>query len=146
MATKTQIAELTIAQTTELYNQLVAEDRQVRKFPNKAEAHKRLAVALRQARKIVVATETGPGLADQPETQPRTELTDDCRITLLVEENPKRVGSKTHARFALYKTGMTVGQFLDACVAHDGPTARPRHRYLADLHWDRDHQFLTVEK
>ena len=56
------------------------------------------------------------------------------KITVLVEENPKRTGGKAHARFALYRTGMTVDEFVSA-----GGT-------YADLQYDSDHKFISVGK
>lgn len=36
-----------------------------------------------------------------------------AKITLLVPKNPKREGTKAHAKFAKYKNGMTVQAFID---------------------------------
>ncbi len=66
---------------------------------------------------------------------------EDNIITLLVDKegnkygaanNPKRKGSKSAERFALYKTGMTVKKFLDA-----GGTG-------ADLKWDTEKNFIKI--
>lgn len=65
---------------------------------------------------------------------PKKEPVADKRvITLLVKENPKRPGSKAHARFELYKNGMTVEQFLAA-----GGT-------LSDVAWNIAHKFIEVK-
>ncbi len=40
-------------------------------------------------------------------------LSADAVITVLVKTNPRREGHGTHKRFAVYKTGMTVGEYLD---------------------------------
>lgn len=53
-------------------------------------------------------------------------------IKLLVKENPKRKGSASHKRFALYRNGMTVEKFL--------ATGGTR----SDLRWDTAHNFITV--
>lgn len=53
-------------------------------------------------------------------------------ITVLAAENPKKPGSKTYARFALYKNGMTTAQALSAGV-------RP-----ADIAWDVKHKFISL--
>lgn len=37
---------------------------------------------------------------------------EDAPVTVLAEKNPKKVGSKAHARFELYKDCKTVGEFL----------------------------------
>jgi hypothetical protein len=44
----------------------------------------------------------------------------DAIIQLLVAENPKRAGSAAHERFALLRTGMTVGNYLAAATKHGG--------------------------
>lgn len=48
------------------------------------------------------------------------------------DNNPKRASSKSHAKFALYKDGMTVQQAADA-----GLTG-------ADLSWDTGHGFIKI--
>jgi hypothetical protein len=53
-------------------------------------------------------------------------------ITLNVTENPKRAGSKAHAAFSQYRTGMTVEEFLAA----GGTTG--------DLNWDSARNFISV--
>jgi hypothetical protein len=78
----------------------------------------------------------------QPEPQPATQLTDfgngkrssaqQRTITVLVAANPKRPGSATHARFELYRTGMTVAEFLAA----GGRSV--------DLAWDEGHGFIRL--
>lgn len=55
---------------------------------------------------------------------------DDMKITILVEGNPKRAGAA--ARFALYKKGMTVAEYLAA-----GGT-------MADIRWDVKQEFISV--
>lgn len=52
-------------------------------------------------------------------------------VTVLVP-NPKRPGSLTHARFELYKTGQTVGEFLAAGGRR------------VDLKWDEEHKFVSI--
>ena len=56
-----------------------------------------------------------------------------AKITLLVKENPKRAGSEAHRRFKLYKTGMTVGDF----IAKGGASA--------DLRWDAKHKAISIK-
>lgn len=77
------------------------------------------------------------------EVQPRTDLTDDLVIRVLVEKNPKRKGTAAYKRFNVYKDGMTVGEFLDAAHKLE-KKAKPRYRYLTDLHWDKDREFIKV--
>lgn len=65
-------------------------------------------------------------------------------VEVLVAANPKKASGKSRARFDLYRTGMTIGAYLDACVALEGARAWARHRYLADLHWDTERNFVAV--
>ena len=58
---------------------------------------------------------------------------DSAKITLLAKSNPKREGSKAHARFAKYVDGMTVAQALDAGVI------------TPDLVYDTKHGFISIE-
>lgn len=53
-----------------------------------------------------------------------------AQITLVAETNPKR--GKSAARFAIYRTGMTVAEFL----AEGG--------LRADLAWDAEHGYISV--
>lgn len=53
-------------------------------------------------------------------------------ITLNRLENPKRAGSKSAARFDLYKNGMTIGEFIKA-----GGTR-------GDVNWDVAHNHISV--
>jgi len=61
-------------------------------------------------------------------------------ITLLAEKNPKRAASAK--RFAAYKTGMTVGAYLDACKALH--PEEERYRWRADLSWDVTRKYIEV--
>lgn len=56
-------------------------------------------------------------------------------ITVLVDSNPKRTGSKAAASFDLYATGMTVGEFCDLA----GKEATP------NLVYDAKHGFIAIE-
>ena len=48
----------------------------------------------------------------EPKTGSSSGISETSKITLLVKANPRREGTKAHKRFALYKTGMTVGDYL----------------------------------
>lgn len=61
----------------------------------------------------------------------RARETDTDVIAVLVP-NPKRVGSLSFSRFAIYTTGITVAEFL----------AKGGRR--ADLKWDADHDFIRI--
>lgn len=55
------------------------------------------------------------------------------KLVVLVAENPKREGTASHARFALYKNGMTYAEALEAGVKN------------ADIHWDMAHEFISFK-
>lgn len=74
---------------------------------------------------------------------PSPTYAENLRIEVLVQANPKREGTATHKRWALYRSGMTVGEFLDAARKDEGDRS-PRHKYLADVRWDADHGFIAV--
>jgi hypothetical protein len=57
---------------------------------------------------------------------------DGAIITVKADKNPKRAGTKAHGTFELYKSGMTVGDFIKA------------GGYYAALSWDVGHGFVTV--
>jgi hypothetical protein len=63
-------------------------------------------------------------------------------ITLLAQANPKTAGSRSHARFALYQTGMTVGAYREACVALGQPHAK--RNATADIAWDLKRGFIAL--
>ena len=56
----------------------------------------------------------------------------DAKITLLVTENPKRIGTATHRMYAQYRDGMSVAEFRKI-----GGTA-------SSLRWDIRHKFISV--
>jgi hypothetical protein len=67
-------------------------------------------------------------------------------IRLRVTDNPKRVGSKSWLRFALYADRMTVGQYIDAVQNQFGDVEAGR--CLQDLQWDSDpnRAFICIER
>lgn len=68
-----------------------------------------------------------PAPADRAEPKAK-----EATIKLLSATNPKRPGSKSFDRFALYQDGMTVEAFLKAGGRR------------ADLAWDAKHGFIAV--
>lgn len=66
--------------------------------------------------------------------------TEDAVITVLVDGNPKREGSKAHAVFSHYENGMTIGAFADSLAAADlGKEATP------NLVYDSKHGNISIE-
>lgn len=144
--------ELSITVLTEVYN-LFAE-RKIKKFSSKEDAVRRTDEILKSNNATIVAEAEPDMIADcsgffvvpakrRSSSKPRTEYQRHLRIEVRVN-NPKRKNSRSFQRFALYQSGMTVGEYLDACVAFDGKNAKPAYRYLADLHWDEERGFITV--
>lgn len=78
------------------------------------------------------APQTAPGKAP---TYPATHL-----VTVLAAANPKAPGSKSHARWALYKTGMSVAAYF-AAVKAAGQLQRAAR---ADLAWDVAHGTIAI--
>lgn len=62
----------------------------------------------------------------------RSSVNKDAVITMLVTENPKRAGSKSHERFALYVDGMTVAAALEAGLT------------TGDIRHDVAHNFISL--
>lgn len=56
----------------------------------------------------------------------------ETKIKVLVAENPKRKGTSSYDRFALYGKNPTVGEFLAA-----GGTS-------GDLHWDSEREYIKI--
>ncbi len=49
----------------------------------------------------------------------RAKFSDDAKITLLVKENPRRKGTVAYDKFAKFRNGMTVGEFIKAGERHE---------------------------
>ena len=60
-------------------------------------------------------------------------IPEDAVITVLSEGNPKRVGSASFERFKLYRTAMTVGDFLRAGGKRE------------DISWHRNHKYIKLD-
>lgn len=58
---------------------------------------------------------------------------DPRKITFVSDVNPKKEGSASHARFALYKVGMSIDEFVQA-----GGT-------LGDVKWDAERNYIKIE-
>lgn len=69
----------------------------------------------------------------EPKSRGPKGVADSAIVTLLVTANPKREGSKAHARFAGYVSGGTVADQLDAGVT------------TPDLVYDAKHGFISID-
>ena len=117
--TEKQLSEMTSSAIVELYNSYA--DKPVKKFADKATAVKRTFAVLPQKVKPTGEAEQAEGKVDALHARV---------ITLLVAENPKRGASAQ--RYALYRTGMTVGEYLAA-----GGRSK-------DINWDVAREYITV--
>jgi hypothetical protein len=70
--------------------------------------------------------------------QPELPLTG--KIKMLVKGNPKRVNSKSAARFALHEDGFTVQQYIDKCKTHN----ITEKLAMEDVKWDVTKKFIEV--
>jgi hypothetical protein len=60
-------------------------------------------------------------------------------IRITAKANPKRPGSTAEARFSLYRNGMTVAQYVEACKG------APRGKdALVDIAWDSKRRFIEL--
>jgi|TARA_B100000085_G_scaffold191543_1_gene175489 hypothetical protein len=74
-----------------------------------------------------------PKVMDPKEFKGTYKYDRDARIQVCVDKNPKREGSGGYKRFELYRTGMTIRNFLEK----GGKTI--------DLDWDRERGFVATE-
>lgn len=93
-------------------------------------------MAKKQVERVEAPT---PAAEDAPRAMPLTRgpkgAAMDALITLNVETNPKRPGSKAFDAFSHYRTGMTVQEYLEAA----GKAATP------NLVYDSSHGFISIE-
>jgi len=75
-----------------------------------------------------------PAAAATPKVEraPRTDY-EGKRIHILVDGNPKREGTASYERFALYKKNMLVTEAIAAGVRR------------ADLDWDQKHGYIEIK-
>lgn len=74
------------------------------------------------------APKAPPAPAAKPEPTPaaapkaaskREVIPGDAKITVLAKENPRRPGTLAHKTFGIYRTGMTVAEWREACRGRD---------------------------
>lgn len=78
--------------------------------------------------------------AAAPAAAPATPAAATRTITLVATSNPKKPGSASAARFALYKQGMSVAAYQAAVKA----AGQPMRLAAADLLWDVRHGFIKL--
>ena len=79
------------------------------------------------------ATQADPKPATEPATR-RRKVGDDRKIVVLAERNPKRPGTASYKRFALYKKAATVGEYLELGGSR------------TDLKWDLQRKHIKLTK
>lgn len=97
----------------------------------------------KKVKDVVEAAEQAAAAVEKAAT-PRTRgprgVPESAVITVLVDANPKREGSKAATVFSHYQTGMTIGEFADALDAAGlGKESTP------NLVYDAKHGFITIE-
>lgn len=65
-------------------------------------------------------------------------------IRLRVEGNPKKPGSKSYRRFALYRDGMSVGNFFDSVKRRYGESEALKTK--DDIQWDSERGFISIQR
>lgn len=71
----------------------------------------------------------------------RGRFTDEMKITVLADKNPKREGTRSADVFGCYRDGITVGKFVERVMALDGGT---RGEAVGNLNWDTKKEFISV--
>lgn len=80
--------------------------------------------------------------AQAPRTRGPRGVPETAVLTVLAETNPKRANSKAAAVFALYTTGITIGELLDTAAKTEGVDAN----YVTPcLVYDAKHGFISIE-
>jgi hypothetical protein len=148
-----------VAKLAEIYNALVTvfgvERPTIKKFADRATGLKRTAALLAEVQvshPLVTITENGDiedltpvsGAASKEATPVAPKLgrgrtadySDDQRIVILIEGNPKRRESLSAKRWEQLRASKTVGDYLSKVGRRVG---------LADLHWDADRELIRVE-
>ena len=87
----------------------------------------------KKEKKVKGQPSNGEQVAEKaPRDRTSKNFNKDATITLLVDKNPKREGSKTHVRFENYRSSATVGDFITL-----GGT-------YGDLSWDSARGFVSI--
>ena len=84
---------------------------------------------------VAAAKVQAPSASGRPAAHATT-----ARIAVLTDGIPKKPGTASYERFALYYTAETVADYIAAVVASGGTRAKAR----ADLRWDQERGFITI--
>lgn len=69
---------------------------------------------------------------------------EDAKLEVIVDANPKKVGSRAHAVFELYRTSATVGDFFVATADFLDKNGKKAPGTYADITYDVGHGFIKV--
>jgi len=120
MTNTTNLESLSTAELVALHN--AHSDKPVKKFSDRK-------TALRRTQEVLAATAPA---ADEPTT---AKASDERVITVLAEVSPRRPGSLSAERWALLRTGMTVGEYV-AAVMSSTRYSQSRAKAVRDLLYD----------
>lgn len=86
-------------------------------------AAKKVAKAAKPAKKTKAAKANGNGAKKKASGNAgkgrRAKFSDNAKIKLIVKENPRRKGSTSYDKYAKFRDGMTVGEFIKAGERHE---------------------------
>lgn len=89
---------------------------------------------------IIIGTD---GFVDDVADLPtRTRRHEDDTPIVVTGPNPKRPGTKTHARFELFHDAATVGDYVAAATT--GPNATSRKQALLDVAWAMERNQIAI--
>ncbi len=123
------LEDYTISGLVDTYNNFSKEP--VKKFPSKANGSQRLYGLLTELTKEGQAVRKDTIVDTTPPT-PSTRTKRNQIIKLLVSENPKTQGSASFKRFAKYKDGMSVQEFIKVGGS------------LNDVNYDKKKEFIKL--
>jgi hypothetical protein len=133
------LAKCSNAILADAYNSV--SERRITKFSDHSTAVKRTLAALEAAGKVV--DDKGDGvlaIVDAGKAARSVRDGDESKITVVADSNPKARGSKSHKRFGLYKTGMTVADYVAAASKLGGG----RRKAIRDITWDVAHGYIRL--
>jgi hypothetical protein len=160
-------AELSLSKLADAYNagKLILGEATIKKFADKATAVtrvERMAAELTERFGVVAVltddlswTPAVDAEAEVETTEAEVETTsaDEVKkgrgrelqldMDLIIEPiaiNPKNKGSRAHAIFSLYRSGMTVAEFVDAVVA----AGYTRKLASSAIRWDSERNYITL--
>ena len=109
------LSKLSLVQLVSAYNEVTG--RAIKSFPNKKTAAESLWSQLEKTMKAKANSKSkskskSKAKAKTAAAKPKGSFNPDAKITVLAKENPRREGTDAHEKFKLYKTGMTVADYI----------------------------------